>query len=103
MRWMTVPYGESQSGAFLSKVRHKVASFFKKGDQSDAPADRGFPVGAAEKILPRGSTNIQLRMPATGSRFHQMLVGADASVVKRRNACPVCVWGTPKPIRVTLL
>lgn len=20
-------------------------------------------------------------------------------MVKRRNACPVCVWGTPKPIR----
>jgi len=28
-----------------------------------------------------------------------MPVGADVSVVKRRNACPVCVWGTPKPIR----
>ena len=28
-----------------------------------------------------------------------MPVGADASVVKRRNACPVCVWGTPKLIR----
>ena len=44
---MTVPYGESQSGAFFSKVSHKVASFFKKGDESDAPADRGFLVGAA--------------------------------------------------------
>jgi len=28
-----------------------------------------------------------------------MPVGADVSAVKRRNACPVCVWGTPKPIR----
>jgi len=28
-----------------------------------------------------------------------MPVGADVSVAKRRNACPVCVWGTPKPIR----
>lgn len=46
MRWMTVPYGESQSGAFLSKVSHKVASFIKKGDESDTPVDGGFPVGA---------------------------------------------------------
>lgn len=28
-----------------------------------------------------------------------MPVGADVSEIKRRNACPVCVWGTPKPIR----
>ena len=42
---------------------------------------------------------MHLLLPAVGSRFHQMPVGADASVVKRRNACPVCVWGTPKPIR----
>ena len=42
---------------------------------------------------------MQLRIPAAGSRFHQMPVGADVSVVKRRNACPVCVWGTPKLIR----
>ena len=28
-----------------------------------------------------------------------MPVGADVFEVKRRNACPVCVWGTPKPIR----
>lgn len=28
-----------------------------------------------------------------------MLVGADVFEVKRRNACPICVWGTPKPIR----
>ncbi len=34
-----------------------------------------------------------------GSRFRQMPVGADVFEVKRRNACPVCVWGTPKPIR----
>lgn len=44
-------------------------------------------------------TNIRLRILAAGSRFYQMPVGADVSVVKRRNACPVCVWGTPKPIR----
>ena len=44
-------------------------------------------------------TNIQLRIPVAGSRFHQMLVGADVSEIKRRNACPVCVWGTPKPIK----
>ncbi len=47
MRWMTVPYGESQSGALFKKVRQKVASFFKKGDESDTLADREFPVGAA--------------------------------------------------------
>lgn|GEM_PF-1811424 len=44
---MTVPYGESQSGAFFLKVSHKVASFFKKGDESDTLVNRGFPVGAA--------------------------------------------------------
>ena len=47
MRWMTVLYGESQSGALFKKVRQKVASFFKKGDESDAPVDSVFPVGAA--------------------------------------------------------
>ena len=75
MRWMTVPYGESksgalfqkvsqkvthlfqtkfsgkkgelQSGALFKKVGQKVVSFFKKGDESDTPVDRGFPVGAA--------------------------------------------------------
>lgn len=47
MRWMIVLYGESQSGALFQKVGQKVALFFKKGDESDAPADRGFPVGAA--------------------------------------------------------
>lgn len=47
MRWMIVPYGESQSGALFKKVSQKVASFFKKGDESDTPVDRGFPVGAA--------------------------------------------------------
>lgn len=52
-----------------------------------------------KKYFPEDSTNIQLLLPAAGSRFHQMPVGADVSVVKRRNACPVCVWGTPKPIR----
>ena len=31
--------------------------------------------------------------------IYQMPVGADVFEVKRRNACPVCVWGTPKPIR----
>lgn len=45
MSWMIVPYGESQSGAFLSKVRQKVASFFEKGDESDTLVDGGFPVG----------------------------------------------------------
>lgn len=30
MRWMIVPYGESQSGALCPKVRQKVASFSKK-------------------------------------------------------------------------
>ena len=47
MRWMIVPYGESQSGALFQMVRQKVASFLKKGDESDTPVDRGFPVGAA--------------------------------------------------------
>ena len=47
MRWMTVPYGESQSGALFKKVSQKVASFFKKGDESDTPVDSVFPVGAA--------------------------------------------------------
>ena len=56
---MIVPYGESQSGALFKKVSHKVESFFKKGDESDAPVDSGFTVGATKK-LPRGSTNIQL-------------------------------------------
>ena len=39
--------GESKSGALFKKVSQKVASFFKKGDESDTPVDRGFPVGAA--------------------------------------------------------
>lgn len=39
--------GVPQSGALFKKVRQKVASFFKKGDESDTPVDRGFPVGAA--------------------------------------------------------
>ena len=47
MRWMTVPYGESQSGALFKKVGQKVASFFKKGDESDTPVDSVFLVGAA--------------------------------------------------------
>lgn len=47
MRWMIVPYGESKSDVILEKVGQKVASFFKKGDESDAPVDRGFLVGAA--------------------------------------------------------
>ena len=47
MRWMIVPYGESQSGALFQKVRQKVEYFLEKGDESDAPVDRGFPVGAA--------------------------------------------------------
>lgn len=45
MSWMIVSYGESQSGAFLSKVRQKVASFFEKGDESDTLVDGGFSVG----------------------------------------------------------
>ena len=57
--FQTVKYSdqksESQSGALFKKERHKVASFFKKGDESDAPVDRGIPVGAAKK-LPRGGT-----------------------------------------------
>lgn len=44
---MIVLYGESQSGAFFSKARQKVTSFFKKEDESDTPVDRGFPIGAA--------------------------------------------------------
>ena len=44
---MIVPYGGSQSGALFEKVGHKVASFFKKGDESDAPVDSVFPVGVA--------------------------------------------------------
>ena len=44
---MTVLYGESQSGALFKKVRHKVASFFKKGDEGDTPVDSVFPVGVA--------------------------------------------------------
>lgn len=47
MPWMIVPYGESQSGALFQKVRQKVTSFFKKGDESDTPVDSVFPVGAA--------------------------------------------------------
>ena len=47
MRWMIVPYGESQSGALFKKVGQKVASFFKKGDESDTPVDSVFLVGAA--------------------------------------------------------
>lgn len=39
--------GELQSGALFKKVGQKVVSFFKKGDESDTPVDRGFPVGAA--------------------------------------------------------
>lgn len=38
--------GVPQSGALFKKVCQKVASFFKKGDESDTPVDRGFPVGA---------------------------------------------------------
>ena len=33
------------------------------------------------------------------SKFRLVLVGADVFEIKRQNACPVCVWGTPKPIR----
>ena len=33
------------------------------------------------------------------SKFRLVPVGADVFEVKRRNACPVCVWGLPKPIR----
>ena len=35
---MTTRYGESQCGALFQKVRQKVESFLKKGDESDAPA-----------------------------------------------------------------
>ena len=55
MRWMIVPYGESQSGALFQKVSHKVASFFKKGDESDTPVDRGFPVGRHKKYFLEGA------------------------------------------------
>ena len=30
-------------------------------------------------------------------------VGADVFEVKRRNACPVCVWGLPQTNKGTLL
>ena len=39
--------GVPQSGALFKKVRQTVASFFKKGDESDTPVDSVFPVGAA--------------------------------------------------------
>ena len=39
--------GESKCGALFKKVSHKVASFFKKGDESDTPVDSVFLVGAA--------------------------------------------------------
>ncbi len=41
MRWMIVPYGESQSGALFKKVRQKVASFSKRCVKSDAPFPNG--------------------------------------------------------------
>ena len=52
-------------------VSQKVASFFQRG------------------------TNIQLRIPAAGSRFHQMLVGEDVSAERLPRLC----LGYPKPIR----
>lgn len=45
----------------------------------------------------------EMRIPVAGSTFHQMPVGADVFEVKRRNACPVCVWGLPQTNKGTLL
>lgn len=91
------------------KVSHKVEHFSKKCVKKWRHFSKretkvthllivDFRLVQHKKYYPEGHQHTAANT-ATGSRFHQMPVEADVSVVKRRNACPVCVWGTPKPIR----